>query len=80
MEFHFDYSKIKGKIRELGLTQKEYAKYLGITETTLNLSFRNKRHFTQPEIAKTMQLFNEPIENMKHYFFTEKVKKNLTDN
>ncbi len=76
---NFEYSKIKGKIRELGLTQSDYAKHIGITEQTLNLRFKNKRPFTQPEIAKTMQLFNEPIENVKKYFFTEKVKKNLTD-
>ena len=42
---NFDYSKIKGKIRELGLTQSEYAKYIGITEQTLNLRFKNKRPF-----------------------------------
>lgn len=76
---NFDYSKIKGKIRELGLTQNDYAKYIGITEQTLNLRFKNKRPFTQPEMAKTMQLFDEPIENVKYYFFTEKVKKNLTN-
>lgn len=74
----FDYSKIKGKIRELGLTQSEYAKYIGITEQTLNMRFKNKRPFTQPEIAMTMQLFDEPIENVKQYFFTKKVKKTLT--
>ena len=68
---NFEYSKIKGKIRELGLTQSDYAKHIGITEQTLNLRFKNKRPFTQPEIAKTMQLFNEPIENVKKYFFTE---------
>lgn len=69
---HFDYSKIKGKIRELGLTQLDYADYLGITGTTLTLRFQNKRPFTQPEMVKTMQLFHEPIKNVKDYFFTEK--------
>ena len=76
---NFDYSKIKGKIRELGLTQSDYAKYIGITEQTLNLRFKNKRPFTQPEIAMTMRLFNEPIENVRIYFFTQKVKENLTN-
>ena len=44
---NFEYSKIKGKIRELGLTQSDYAKHIGITEQTLNLRFKNKRPFTQ---------------------------------
>ncbi len=74
----FDYSKIKGKIRELGMTQSDFAKAIGITEQTLNLRFKNKRPFTQIEIAKTMKLFREPIENVKKYFFTEKVTKNVT--
>lgn len=76
---NFDYSKIKGKIRELGLTQSEYAKYIGITEQTLNLRFKNKRPFTQPEIAKTMQLFDEPVNNIHLYFFTKKVAKSKTN-
>lgn len=74
----FDYSKLKGKIRELDMTQSRFAKEIGITEQTLNLRFKNRRPFTQPEMAKTMKLFNEPIEHVKYYFFTEKVTKNLT--
>ncbi len=76
---NFDYSKIKGKIRELGLTQDDYANYLGISTTTLHLRLENKRPFTQPEIAMTMHLFNEPIKNVSKYFFTKKVQKNRTN-
>lgn len=76
----FDYSKLKGKIRELEMTLNDFAKHIGITEQTLNMRLKNKRPFTQPEIAKAMKLFDEPIENVKIYFFNEKVKKNLTNN
>ena len=72
----YDYSKIKGKIRELGLTQDEFAKYIGITQQTLSKRFENSRPFTQPEIDKTMKLFQEPLENIHKYFFTKKVQKN----
>lgn len=75
---NYDFSKLKGKIRELGLTQSEYAKCIGITEQTLNMRFKNKRPFTQPEIEKTMILFDEPVENIHIYFFTKKVQKNRT--
>ena len=77
---NFDYSKMKGKIRELNLTQSDFAKMLNISEQTLNLRFKNKRPFTQPEIMKSMEIFEEPIENAKYYFFTEKVTKNVTKN
>jgi len=29
---NFEYSKIKGKIRELGLTQSDYAKHIGMKQ------------------------------------------------
>lgn len=75
----YDYSKLKGKIRELDMTQNEFANKLGITEQTLNLRFKNKRPFKQNEIENAMILFNEPMKNMHIYFFTKKVQKNRTD-
>lgn len=75
----YDYSKLKGKIRELGMTQNEFANEIGITEQTLNLRFRNKRFFKQKEIEKTMLLFNEPLEKIQTYFFTKKVAKSKTN-
>lgn len=75
----YDYSKLKGKIRELGMTQNEFANEIGITAQTLNLRFRNKRFFKQEEIEKTMLLFNEPLENIQTYFFTKKVAKSKTN-
>ncbi len=79
MNTEFNYSKLKGKIRELDMTQREYAQAIGITERTLNLRFHNKRLFKQDEIIKTMELFNEPVENIHIYFFTQKVAKNKTN-
>lgn len=72
---NYDYSKLKGKIRELGITQNEYARYIGITEQSLILRFKNKRQFRQEEMQKTMELFEEPIKNVHIYFFTQKVQK-----
>ncbi len=76
---NYDYSKLKGKIRELGITQNEYARYIGITEQSLILRFKNKRRFRQEEMQKTMELFDEPIKNVHIYFFTQKVQKNRTN-
>jgi len=79
MDLPYNYSKLKGKIREMEMTQSDFARQLGITEQTLNLRFKNKRPFKQEEIEKTMILFNEPIENIHIYFFTKKVAKSKTN-
>ena len=79
MNCDYNYSKLKGKVRELDMTLNEYANLIGITEQTLNMRLKNKRPFTQPEIAKSMQLFDEPVENIHLYFFTKKVAKNKTN-
>lgn len=76
----FDYSKLKGKIKELGITLKDYAEAIGITPVSLNYRLKNQRYFNQDEIVKSMKLFNEPIDNSKHYFFKQKVTKNETGN
>ena len=61
------------------MTLSEYANAIGITEQTLNLRFQDKRPFKQDEIIKTMELFNESVENIHIYFFTKKVAKNKTN-
>lgn len=78
-DYDYNYSKLRGKIRELEMTLNEYANYIGITEQTLNKRLKNKRPFTQPEIAKSMQLFDEPAKNIHLYFFTKKVAKSKTN-
>ncbi len=79
-EIEFDYSKLRGKIKELGITLKDFAKIIGITPASLYYRLKNQRYFGQDEIVKTMNLFNEPIDNSKYYFFKLKVTKNETDN
>jgi len=70
----YDYSKLYGRLAELDIAKTEFAKALGISYNTLLMRFNNKRYFTQNEMLTTLKLFNEPIENIGIYFFTEKVK------
>lgn len=79
MRTNYDYSKLRGKIRELDFTLSEFATKLGITEQTLNLRLKNARPFKQDEIEKTMIIFEEPLENVQLYFFNKKVAKNKTN-
>ena len=68
----FDGSKLKGRIRELHLTQDDVAKHLGINKSTFNLKINGQVLFTQEEIALLIEILKIPDEEIKAYFFEEK--------
>ncbi len=56
-KMEFDFSLLRGKIREKGMTQAQLAKDIGISATALNLKLNNKSDFTLREtfaIAKRL--------------------------
>ena len=69
----FDSSKLKGLIRERGLTQEDVAEEINVAYSTFNLKLNGNAFFTQEEIYKISNLFKIPKENFYEYFFTEKV-------
>lgn len=73
MSIVYDYSKLLGKIKEKYGTQKEFAKALGVGNTSLSQRLNNHLEWTQDEMKKTMILFNEPLNKINEYFFTKKV-------
>ena len=75
----YDYSKLKGRIRECFSTQSEFAQELGISDTTLSNKLNNKTVFDQDEIKKSISVFKlNPMEAIE-YFFTLKVDKKSTN-
>lgn len=74
----YDYSKLKGRIRECFTTQSEFAQALEISDTSLSNKLTNKTLFNQDEIQKAIDIFKlNPVETME-YFFTNKVDKKST--
>lgn len=71
--FVYDYSKLLGKMREKNLTQAELSKKIGISESTLNFSLKNKRPFKQDEMLKICKILELDLENIECYFFTKKL-------
>lgn len=67
-----DYSKLKGLMREKGVTQAELAKKIGISESSLNLKLNDKTEFKQREISKICEILNI-IGGVDLYFFTKKL-------
>ncbi|CEN74822.1 Uncharacterised protein [[Clostridium] sordellii] len=69
----FDYSKLKGKIKEYYDTQDNFAKALNIGRTALSQRLNNHLDFSQKEISRAYVLLNLSKEEIPEYFFKQKV-------
>lgn len=65
----FDYSKVRGKIREKFNTQDEFASAMGFSKTTLSYKLNNKVEWTQKEIEKAAELLEIEKAEIPLYFF-----------
>lgn len=71
----FDYSKLLGRIKECGYTQKTLAKEIGITESSMSLKLTNETPFKQIEIRLICKVLKIQDNEIGVYFFTPKVRK-----
>ena len=64
------YLKLKGRVKELGYTQRDISKKIGKSSTYVAERMRAKedRYFTENDIYKILSLIKEPYENMGMYF------------
>lgn len=69
----YDYSKLLGRMRERGMTQREFAKEVGISEATANMSLNNKRDFRQDEITRAISILGIDVAEIPSYFFTHQL-------
>jgi len=72
----FDYSKLKGKIKEIYGTQTEFANAIGLSFVSVSKKLNNLRQFKQSDIVKISKVLNIAEEEIPIYFFTPKVHKN----
>lgn len=70
----FNYSKLRGKIKEVFNTQAAFAKEMGMSTTSLSEKLNNKVEFTQKEIERAIELLHIPPEEITLYFFTPQVQ------
>ena len=66
---HCNYSKLRGRIKEIFNTQGELAKQLHITEQSLSSKLNGKQAFKQSEILRLCELLTIPNEKIGLYFF-----------
>ncbi len=67
----FDYSKLRGIIREKFKTQEKFALELGISSASLSDKLNEKSDFSHSEIATSCKILGISAEHIKDYFFCE---------
>lgn len=75
MNFVFDYSKLRGKIREVFGTEAIFAEKLQMSKGTLSFKLNGKAEWTNQEMVKATKLLGEPIAEINTLFFTERLGK-----
>ena len=73
MTIEFDYSKLRGKIKEVYGNQILFANNLGISHVSLSAKLNNKVGFTQEEMYMAKKLLKFNVEETTSYFFKRKV-------
>ena len=66
----FDYSKLKGRIKEKCGSQKVFAELLNVSEGTLTSKLQGYTYFTQDEIMKSTEILEIEACDVSLYFFT----------
>lgn len=69
----YDYSKLRGKIKEMCGTQDAFSEKLGIGRVSLSQRLNNQLEFSQDEMLKACDILKIPMEDIPRYFFTLKV-------
>ena len=75
----FDYSKLRGRIREVCETQERFSDLMGMSKATISAKINNKSEFTQPEIIRAVEVLNLQYDEISSYFFTPSVQKTEPD-
>lgn len=74
----FDYSKLRGKIKECMGTERTFAEKMGMSQQALSSRLNNKTEFTDSEIYAGKNILHLTADDIGTYFFTQKVQKSRT--
>ena len=69
----FDYSRLRGRIKEKCDTQDSFAEKLGIGRVSLSQRLNNLLDFSQEEMFKSCDILGIDKADIPSYFFTIKV-------
>lgn len=63
------YAKLRGKIREVYGTEKQFASAMGISKGTVSAKLNGKGNWNTEEIGKAINLLQIPHSEANEYFF-----------
>lgn len=72
MKRTFDYSKLRGRIREKFKTESAFGEAMGLSHNTISKKLNGHILFVQNEIDKAIALLEIPDDEISTYFFTTK--------
>lgn len=70
----YNYSKLRGRIKEVCGTQAIFAENVGLSTCTVSKKLNNEVEFTQGEIHDICKLLNISFWQIPQYFFDRVVK------
>lgn len=76
----YDYSKLRGRIREKCGTQEKFAKSIKRSKPYLSNVLNGQAYFSQNDIVEGAKVLDIPVDEIGLYFFTIEVHKNETKN
>lgn len=74
----YDYSKLRGRIKEKLGTEGEFARKIGRTQNYVSKVFNNGTYLSQEDIASGSEVLDIPVGEIGVYFFAPEVHKNET--
>ena len=74
-KMRFDYSKLKGKIKEIYDTQERFARDIKLSTTSTGYKLNNQTQFKQEEIYTIKNKLGIEDSELSVYFFTPLVEK-----
>ena len=75
----FDYSKLRGRNREIMGTEGKFAEAMGVSGNTISQKLNGNIPWKNGEILTACKILDIDVEFIPVYFFTEKVQNSLTD-
>lgn len=75
----FDYSRLRGRVREKLGTEGAYAKAIGRSHNFVSSVFAGNSVMTQDDITKSIDVLEIDTSEIGDYFFTQKVHKSETE-
>lgn len=71
----FDYSKLRGRIKEICGTQENYADAIHLGRVSVSQRLNNFTEFTQGDMFRSACVLRFDVSEIGEYFFTPKVQK-----